>query len=70
MGVVFILIKKRNHTISKSLNKQNNHYDKVPKKKKVPPKEKKGANCRAIEAKANAAPTTTTNTPKERNTPI
>lgn len=40
--------------------------EQAPKKRKSCAKRKKGANCRAVKSKANAAPTINENTPKKK----
>ena len=44
--------------------------EQAPKKRKSCAKRKKGANCRAVKAKANAAPPITESTPKKKKTQI
>ena len=65
--MVFILIKKEPYQSMKgTTNNTIPPMEQAPKKRKSCAKRKKGANCRAVKAKANAAPTINENTPKKK----
>lgn len=71
-GCGFYIIKKK--TIPKYegnyQQRQYHQWSKHQRKEKIAPKRKKGANCRAMRQKANAAPPITESTPKKKKPQI
>ncbi len=66
--MVFIFsIKKRTIPIGNGTTNNNTTNGANTKEKKSSAKRKKGANCRVVKAKANAAPTINENTPKKKH---
>lgn len=63
----FIIKKKEPYQSMNGTTQQHNTTNGAStKEKKSCAKRKKGANCRAVKAKANAAPTINENTPKKK----